>query len=694
MLTPGTTSWHQAIPTLITAIVLLFGPGGVAVRLTGARWFTAAAVGPAITVTMIGVGGILAGAAGIPWGPAALAGTTGVTWVIVLGGRLAVRLVVRFRRRADSEPATDPDDAATEPECTAWGRLLGTLLRAAAPVVGLAGAFYIVRKVLIGSSERPELFPQHPDTIFHLGLAQWMVEHHDISALHSNGWANPQGGQATYPVGFHDLTATLSMLTGVPVVVATSCFVLVAAGLAWPVGSTYLARSVLGTGPVVGVVAPIASVLLTVYPYMIMGFGVLWPNLLGQALLPGVLALVVALNGRRKPSRTQSERSGTVLLLLLAAIPGLTLAHPNATVTLFVYGWFIVLVAVLRRTWADSRRTVHRWRPLATLGAVTALGIVVYLLERPASMVATGNPGPEIGAAEGFRNAIELAPRGAAPLTLLAVVALLGAVVALVKPRYRTAAWAVPTALLFLVLFWGNVAVDNGTWRIFTWPWYNNAVRLEVAGSLAITMLLTTAVVGVCTLLGQAVSRGLGQLAWSHPQLTEVGAAAFAVVLIAVVVVPTHAWVASKVAWLRPYFHPHSARSWASPRELKALHAMAAVIPRGVDVAANPWNGATYLWVVGDRTMLYPTEKVNNTPDRQLLGLKLNQVGVDPEVCVAARRLHVDYAITGGRPFLWALSSDLAGYVGIDALPKSHSAFVKQGVYGPYTLWRRTGCAQ
>jgi len=36
-----------------------------------------------------------------------------------------------------------------------------------------------VALVLLPVSRTPEAFPQQPDTIFHLGAAQWMAEHYD-----------------------------------------------------------------------------------------------------------------------------------------------------------------------------------------------------------------------------------------------------------------------------------------------------------------------------------------------------------------------------------------------------------------------------------------------------------------------------------------------------------------------------------
>jgi hypothetical protein len=141
---------------------------------------------------------------------------------------------------------------------------------------------------------------------------------------------------------------------------------------------------------------------------------------------------------------------------------------------------------------------------------------------------------------------------------------------------------------------------------------------------------------------------------------------------------------------LARYFHPEEP-SWGSPESLAALRALAPHIPAHTLVAANPWRGATYLYVVSGRTMLIPTEKALNTPDRVTLAKRLDRVGRSRQVCTLAERLGVQYVIVGG-----ALHGDgeaeLERYAGIDGVPLS-TAFERVASSGDYTLYRRTACA-
>jgi hypothetical protein len=89
--------------------------------------------------------------------------------------------------------------------------------------------------------------------------------------------------------------------------------------------------------------------------------------------------------------------------------------------------------------------------------------------------------------------------------------------------------------------------------------------------------------------------------------------------------------------------------------------------------------------------MLIPTEKANAPGDRQLLASRLDQVHVDPDVCAAARRQGVEWAITGGRPFSW-VGNRMSQYVGIDGVGRS-PGWTKVEKAGPYTLYQLTDCA-
>lgn len=648
MLTPGSMTWTQAIPTILWAVAVLWLPGAAVVLALGGRTLTALALGPPLSATVIVGIGTLAPMLGMPWNRLLILGLLVVAALVVI-------VVAALRRR--------------RPE--SW-------LEVVAGAVGVAAACTLVTRLLTEASRSPRVFPQHPDTIFHLGQAQWMVENLDVSLLHGTSFLSG-GLTGGYPIAYHALTATVSLLAGVPVVVATSAMSVVVGGLVWPVGALALARICLGPGPAVSGVAPLSSVLLTPFPYMLMTFGTLWPNMLGGAFIPGVLAAVASLSSRIHPMPETLDRDRISAIGILAALPGLTLAHPQATISTYLFGVCLVMTAAARRGWRDRSRGRSAWFPLALAGGVSLAGVAALMWLRPSAMLLSGTIGPELTSAEALVDTVGFAPRGTGIPYAVAVAVLIGAIAAVV--RIRGALWAVPSTLMMMALFYVNTAVDTRAARTLTWPWYNNAVRIASAEMVPVVLLVAT---GLTALGALAVRRVTAHRTLAAGVATALVAAAL--------VVPTHAYAGAKYDWMKWFFYPVDSRSWVSPQEQASLRELDRVIPPGAIVAANPWKGGSYMYVFTGRRMLWPSEKTYNTPDRRLLAGHLDEVGTDPQVCQAATRTGVEWAITGGRVFAWASQSQRVAYAGVDAVGTS-AAWQKVAHAEPYTLFRRVQCA-
>ena len=690
--TPGATTWLEAVPAVAVAAVLLLVPGPVAVRLLGLRWWAAVGVGPAVGTSLFVGAGVACGAAGIPWGLGPVLVTTLAGWVVAALVGLPLR---RWSRGPGGGPHRSQDR-----------------LSALAALAGIAFAFASVAVVLVAVTRTPDHFPQHPDTIFHLGDALWMTQHRDVSLLHAYGFMQA-GRTSLYPAAFHLVTATTSMLSGVNIVVATQAAVLVMSGVVWPAGVVLLARALLGPRPEVVGSAAVASVLFTAFPYTIMGFGVLWPNLFGQALLPGVVATALAAVARVVPHRAPVGPAVPSALVTVAAVPGLTTAHPNALVTFLVLGLFVVAAAGLRGAWEARRRPARAGALVVGVAALVAATAAASVAVRSPSMVATGAPGGEKPLRGALVDTVFFGPRDAEQLHALSLVVLVGGL--WLWWRHRGAGWVPVAGAFFAGLYLLNVVVDDDATRYLTWPWYNNAIRLAVAGSLPAVLCAAAGFVAIGTALTAGLRRLTGGRRDALPddpapaedrepdrlpargrvpgrgRLTATPLLG-TLLVVGLFVVGTAGYARVHRDFLDSYYHPDSAHSWASDTELRALRTLSGHIPPGAVTAANAWNGGTYLYVVSGRPLLVPTEKALFAGDRTLLAERLDQAGTSPEVCAAARRQHVAYAIVGGRPFAWAGAKRVALYRGIDGVGTS-PAFTKVATAGPYTLYRLTRCA-
>ncbi len=675
VLDPAYASWWSAVPAALVVAALLFVPGGVCLALLGTRARVAVAMGPVVTVTLLAVGGTVCQLAGHGWGAAALTVTVGLAWAACgAAGRW-------LRHRPDPLPRGGPDPGSASVR-------RGGLLRPAAEVGGYALAALVVGRVLVTASGDPRAFPQHPDTIFHLGTPQWMVRHHDISVLHSFGFTGATS-RTPYPVGFHEVTATATMISGAPVVVVSSAMVLVMMGVVWPLGAGLLARSVLGPSILVDAVTPVLAVSFSAYPYTLMGFGVLWADAFGRALVPAVVAVAIQLLPRAVGASAgrMVPRQAVAWAAVVLALPGLGMAHPSALFDLVGFLALAVVTRLVLRWWPRRREGVRAVLPLLVALAATAAAVAAGVLIRPPSNVGAGVLGPELHWPRAIADTVMMAPRRT-PYDLAVVVLVLVGTASVVRAR-PTALWCITTAGAFSLLFLGNVAVDDKAWRLLTWPWYNNALRISVVTTIPLVVI---AVAGVDT-VARALRREPSPVPFDRlGRLAPSGRRVVGATLALLVLAGATAWTRPRTAWVSTYFHPTARLSWATPSELASLARLSRAVPAGDLTAANPWDGGTYLYLVSDRALLWPTEKNDDTPDRRLLGLRLDRVGTDPRVCAAARREHVTRAITGGEPFGWATRRQLAMYAGVDRIGSS-PAWRAVARDGEYTLYQLQACA-
>ena len=114
----------------------------------------------------------------------------------------------------------------------------------------------------------------------------------------------PDGGQvgaasgaavtAWYPPLWHDLTALVSSLTGVNVVIGANAVGWAIGGVVWPLSMVWLCSRILPHARLLTTMAlGLCCGAITLFPYIMLSFGVLWPNVLSLAALPAAIALTL-----------------------------------------------------------------------------------------------------------------------------------------------------------------------------------------------------------------------------------------------------------------------------------------------------------------------------------------------------------------------------------------------------------------
>lgn len=627
-------SWAAAIPAAALTLAWVLLPGLAMGYALGLRGITAWGVAPVGSIGSIAVAAVVAGSLGVPWSPAIAI----VPAVVFAGTALVVAGVGRSRRGHRAVHVGD------------------LRLTAAGASVGMVGAAVIGVVTAMRGIGRPDAISQTYDAVFHYNAVAEILATGNASSLAVGTLVNPSAATAFYPAAWHDLVSLVVLTAGASLPLASNIVAIVVAAVVWPLSCVVLARQIFGRSAAAALVTPVVAVGLIAFPWALMSFGVLWPNLVGLALVPACLAAVVALCDVATDV-AMSRPQALVLVSLSVVVLGL--AHPNALfsaalLTAAPLLWWLV---------ARVRLLVHTrrwWLGVATVGlaAAAAAGSLYTVVVSPifAGVRSYDWPAyqsPAQAAGEIVLNATNHQDAAWA-VSLVIVVGLVAAV------RDRITSWLVPAHLSAAALFILASSMETPVAAAFTGVWYNDPYRL------AAIIPITAVPLAVCGLLaaGRWAADGLGTASEAPRRLLSADVLAVVATSL-LVLLSSGMYVRDHATFLAEAYPRPTVSDIVTPAQLDFFAQVAGEIPPDAVVAQNPWNGSPLLWATTGRDVLFPHMDGSWTPDQLYLANNLDEVATDPEVCAAANRLQVDFLFVNDRRF-WPHDPRTELYPGLD----------------------------
>lgn len=553
-------SWLGLVPSVVVALVILVGPGFAIAWSAGARWVTAVLVSPPLSIGVVGIASLGAGFAGIGWGWLPI---VAVTAVLAAGG-LAIRWI---SRRRESEPV-DLVGASRD----IWA------------LVGVCVAALAIALVMVRALPGPESFSQTFDAVFHLNGLRWVAEQGDASPLTLTRMTSADEGPYFYPSMWHATGGLVAMTTGVSAPAAANALNIALAAVVWPLGALALVIGAVRLRPAVGVLAGLVMAGFSGLPYLLLEYGVLYPNFLSYTLAPGALALIAALFARtdRPLLRPLAAFCLTVLGFL-----GVALAHPNGALLVVAAGLPILVAAAWSagRSWWRERK--GWWLAgLAAAVVAVALGyVVVWDVIRPPEE-ATGWPPFESKAqaiGEVLLNAGSVKAAGYG-VSLLAIIGAGSVLTRRMRSRWLVASWVV-IAFLFIVV----ASFTAGPFRdALTAVWYNNAPRL--AAGLPV-LAAPLAVVGL-SFVWKAARRWVADSERSRSRWVVVGAGAVA---LALTIYGTATFSAARVTWVTVLTEDSRL---INADEYELIQELPELVGPDARLAVEPWYGGSMAYAL------------------------------------------------------------------------------------------------
>jgi len=664
-------NWIEAAPVALVTIGWLLVPGLLAGYLLGLRGVAAWGLAPVIGIALIACTAVLSGFLGIGWS---------VGFVLLVSvAFVAVVAAIAFLLRRRAFLAADPD-----PRRLTLAAGLGLL---PAVVLGLT--------TIIESMGAPDALSQTYDAVFHYNALAYINDSHHASALSLSALGNPHVPAFFYPAAWHDLASLVMMSGGASIPLAANAVTVAATVVLWPLSCLLLVRQLFGRNLAALVVTGTLSIGFTAFPWDLLGFGVLWPNLLGMSIAPALLAVVLTLTGWARDDSIGKVRAWLALAVGLVAAG---FAHPNVLFSLVVLSVFPVAARVFARAWRlhGEGRTVR--------GAIEAVAFVAifsvswwWAATTPKFESTRDQYWPPFETpANAVGEALFNATNRADALWLLSIVVILGVFAARRWPvLWLLVAGHVTTTFLYVL----TASINRMDTQKYTGYWYNDSHRL--AAMLPITgvplavagiVFLTMKIVGAVQAAEKAQTPEKPRRLAGIPGLASAGVVAVALTLV-VTVASGGLYPTDRATRFAMTYDPQRPNAVLLTDQMRDFYdKIAKEIPPDAVVAGNPFEGSSLLWALEDRKVLFPHFRNTTNDEMDLLAGHLDDMATDPAVCKAVNDFNVEYLLIGGAAFR-TVDSKWKYYSGLSD-PFGLPGFELVDQSGPSKLYKITGCGE
>lgn len=676
--------WLPFVPALLFTVVLLWVPGFLLQLALRDRRPLFLLASPVYSMAVIGTAGVVLQLVGLPFSWETIALFTAVVAVLAAGtGWLLTRHRSPLR----------PDVTGTAAE-TGLGNPGPRLRSARAWLPALAvllGAVLLARRLLFVIQE-PERFSQRYDNVFHLNAIRYAVETASASSLTLGRMTSPEAEIAIYPAVWHGLAALVHPLADNSPMVASNIVLLGVGALVWPAACVYSSRITVGGSPVALILAGVASAGFALFPFSLMEFGPLFPNLLGLSVAPVVLAHTAILLGLDADSRAAARprRMGDTVfdaLTCLLVTAGAVLAHPNILTLLLALSIPMVLTAWFRalRPAAAERATLH------VVVLVLALGVAAVLWSWAWSALGTDfvrfphtTPAGASGEAMLFatNRRVDI-PWVLAALTVVGVVAAI---------RGRGLRWLAGSHAIALFLYVVAASAPVDDWREWVvGSWYQDSFRLAASLPVTAVPLISLGASATVEALRRRASEALPtqRRTAQNQRLVTIGVIALAVL----VSLPL-----TQRGTMRDTLLAAQARyGWTAEdgvltlEELDLLKRLPDLTDPEDTILVNPWNGGALAYAVSGSLV---TQYHLGGPGRELAAIIEGLAGADAEqACALSRSRSIDYVLDFGQQYLEIDTPKADPYHPIDQLgPMAEPNLELVASEGAAELWAVTAC--
>ncbi len=632
--------WLSFLLACCVCALILMVPGGLLLGACHFPWVEALVGAPAISVAVISLCCIILGTLGLP--------TTVLTVLVIPSALILAVWLVPHVRRMGKGRACAPDGPSWRIVCLYLVLACGT------------GALFFVRR--LGS---PDAIMQEWDLVSHINSVHAMAESGMLTPLASGSYLTTadasldvmsSGATGFYPSGWYVVCALDSMMTGVGTAVVINAVNAAFAFVVYPLSLLWLLHVVFPGDRRTVWCGALACVSLVIFPWGLLVYGPIYPNLAGFCVMPAGAALFISAFA---PGRTLGERAGRAALFVLLLV-GEALLHPN---TLFSLGLFLIPWVLHQIGGHESYKvgSMHVSRVVVMLLFMLLCGVLwlaAYHLPMLQATVSFTWPTFTFPAQAVVNIAALSYVSGFSPVSAQLIPAVLLVVGVRALWQARDSRWLIGSYLIACLLMVVASSIE-GYWRaLLTGFWYTDPYRVAAMTSLFAAPILAVGYRRACDVLGMAIGRGSLRRVRERTRAVICGACAVMLVFFPSFVIPGVARIEMAFSTYRGMVeaeYHHTAP--LSGGERRFLGEVSGIVGDDV-VINNPYDGSAYAY--GDDGIrcyyryLQGYGQEGETPQSALIRTNLVNLATDEQVQSAVRQ-------TGARYLLVMDADDIGG---------------------------------
>lgn len=627
--------WIAVIPAILICLGVVVIPGFIVATSLGQKGFNSLALAAPISAALITLGSITAAQFGFDWS----------FWVLLVSA-VAVAgffLIIRFLLRNILGVSPRNVESAGLNHRNSWWVAGDGWYYAALLIAALVGSYNLSH---IFSS--PSNLGQTFDEIFHYNAVRYINDTGNASPFNLAYMTTGDGEPPSfYPSVWHALAAIMVSITEMSVIEIANIFSIVICSFIWPISILYLLRNSVSLSSPSVVFAAVSSLSFIAFPYVFLVWGILYPNLLGNSLIPVGLAVIVQIF-RVSKIRTMGIADGLAIGLVVSL--GVAFTHPNSIMSMLLLGTAIFIGYIVKSSAKFKEGLLPLKSLIIRILGVAILTYIIYFLwgvVRPDRDAA--NWAPEISYPQAFGEFLLNAPVRwwSAPVW---------------DPSYQGALWVV-TLLVFFGLLYSVRRITEYSWIVCMWilvaaayvlarsltyengryewlgVWYQDPFRIIALTPIATSVL---AVFGLEYILRKIRSFidsknipifNFNVLAFMLVLILSVGAQAGYIFRSSIDVVMNKSYTISD----------ESPR--LSPDELNVINYIDDNIPDDAKIVVDPNNGGAYVYALAGNPVT--SAHIFNSLDAEdeLLVNHFDDAASMPEVCEAIRHDNAYYAL-------------------------------------------------